>query len=157
MPRGRADLALSRRRGSGYHRVVPLPDEPTDSPAANEGSALTGDPAPTAVAHQPPADGDEVAVPDEQELERVAVPATVRRAPKYGAFITAGALVGALLGFVLVLVTSSPDTASGDGFISFLGGDGTVRILTAGALAVLGGLVGGALAVGADRRSTPRG
>lgn len=134
-----------------------LPDEPTDSPAATEGSTPTDSPAPTVGAHQPPADGGVVAVPDEQELERVAVPATLRRAPKYGAFITAGALVGAILGFVLVLVTASPDTVSGDGFISFLGGDGTVRVVTAGALAVLGGLVGGALAVGADRRSTPRG
>jgi hypothetical protein len=82
--------------------------------------------------------------------------ATVRRAPKFGAFITAGALVGALLGLVLVLVTASPDTVTGDAFISFLGGDGTVRLLTAGAFAVLGGLVGGALAVGADRRSAAR-
>ena len=94
------------------------PDEPTDNPAPSDIPA---------------------AVPDEQELERVAVPATVRRAPKFGAFITTGGLVGALLGLVLALVISSPDTGAGYGFISFLSGYGTVRLLTALAFAVLGG------------------
>ena len=111
------------------------PDEPTDNPAPSDIPA---------------------AVPDEQELERVAVPATVRRAPKFGAFITTGGLVGALLGLVLALVTSSPGAGAGYGFISFLSGDGTVRLLTALAFAVLGGFVGGALAVRADRRSAAR-
>ena len=123
------------------------PDEPTESPAPTDNpAATTGAPNPRPGR----------AVPDEQELERVAVPATVRRAPKFGAFITAGGLVGALLGLVLALVTSSPGTGAGYGFISFLSGDGTVRLLTAGALAVLGGFVGGALAVRADRRSAAR-
>jgi hypothetical protein len=114
---------------------VTAPDEPTDNHAPSDNPA---------------------AVPDEQELERVAVPATVRRAPKFGAFITTGGLVGALLGLVLALVTSSPGAGAGYGFISFLSGDGTVRLLTALAFAVLGGFVGGALAVRADRRSAAR-
>lgn len=128
------------------------PDEPTDNRAPTDNPAATT----AAERSQHERAAGERAVPDEHELERVAVPATVRRAPKFGAFITTGALVGALLGLVLALVTASPDTVGGDGFISFLGGDGTVRLLTAGSLAVLGGLVGGALAVRADRRSAGR-
>ena len=119
------------------------PNDPASTDDANQ----------TAAAQRPQPGA---AVPDELELERIAVLATVRRAPKFGAFITAGALVGALLGLVLVLVTASPDTGTGGAFMPVLGGDGTVRLLTAGAFAVLGGLVGGALAVGADRRSSAR-
>jgi hypothetical protein len=131
---------------------VTAPDEPTDNPAP------TDDPAATTAAERPQRQraAGERAVPDEHELERVAVPATVRRAPKFGAFIATGGLVGALLGLVLALATASPDSVGGDGFISFLGGDGSVRLMTAGALAVLGCLVGGALAIGADRRSAGR-
>jgi hypothetical protein len=132
---------------------VTAPDEPTDSPAPSDDPAAA-----TAAPDLRPRDAvpDERAVPDEQDLERVAVPATVRRAPKFGAFITTGGLVGALLGLVFALVISSPGAGAGHGFISFLSGDGTVRLLATLAFAVLGGFVGGALAVGADRRSTAR-
>jgi hypothetical protein len=95
-------------------------------------------------------------VPDEGELRRVARPATVRRAPKFGAFIGAGALIGAVLGLVLALLTRSSGVDVGTGFIPFLDGAGTVGLETVLALGVLGCLVGGAFAIGADRRSIRR-
>ncbi|MBO3083300.1 histidine kinase [Cellulomonas fengjieae] len=97
-------------------------------------------------------------VPSEAELERVAEPATVRRAPKFSAFITVGALVGIVVALVLVALVRPevPSVADGSGFISFLDGEGAVRTVMAVAGAVLGGLVGGALAVLADRRSVRR-
>ena len=92
-------------------------------------------------------------MPDEGALERVAEPATVRRAPKFRAFVGAGALVGAVLGLVLAFATASNGPTFGDGFISFLGGDGSARLVSASASAVLGCLVGAAIALVADRRS----
>ena len=96
-----------------------------------------------------------VPIPSEAELAQVAEPATVRHAPKFGAFITAGALVGIVVALVLVAVIrpDAPLVADGSGFISFLDGEGAVRTVMGVAGAVLGGLVGGALAVLADRRS----
>ncbi|GEA79989.1 histidine kinase [Cellulomonas uda] len=98
--------------------------------------------------------------PSEDELVRLAVPARVRRAPKYGVFIVAGALVGVVVGLLLTLFlgagsdgTGSSDVASGTGFISFLDGQGSIRLVMGTAGAVVGGFVGGALAVRADRRS----
>lgn len=96
-------------------------------------------------------------VPDEDELLRVAEPASVRRAPKFGAFVTAGVLLGALLGFVVALVTgSSVEQDGGPGFISFLDGQGSARLLVALAGATLGALVAGIAAIVADRRSVRR-
>ena len=87
----------------------------------------------------------------------MAQPATVRHAPKYGAFITAGALVGIVVALVLVAVRPEvPWVADGSGFISFLDGEGAVRTVMAVAGGVLGGFLGGALAVLADRRSVAR-
>jgi hypothetical protein len=139
--------------------------EPTAAPST--GHDASGD-APTAHAEPVPDeaadpllvdDADPVPdeadpVPDEAELARVARPALVRRAPKFGAFVTAGTLAGAVVGLVLALVVGllTPG-AEGTGFISFLDGDGSARLLTALAGAVAGALVGGALAVVADRRS----
>lgn len=98
-----------------------------------------------------------VPVPDEDELLRVAEPASVRRAPKFGAFVTAGVLLGALLGFVVALVTgSSVEQDGGPGFISFLDGQGSARLLVALAGATLGALVAGIAAIVADRRSVRR-
>jgi hypothetical protein len=100
--------------------------------------------------------GEGGGVPDEGELRRVARPATVRRAPKFGAFIGAGVLVGVVLGLVLALLTRGNGPDNGTAFISFLGGDGTVRLESVLAFGVLGCLVGAAFAIGADRRSTRR-
>ncbi|WP_210767617.1 histidine kinase [Cellulomonas humilata] len=107
---------------------------------------------------EPVLDARGVPIPSEQELAAVAEPATVRHAPKYGAFITAGALVGVVVALVLVAIIrpAAPWVSDGSGFISFLDGEGAVRTVMAVAGAVLGGFVGGALAVLADRRSVRR-
>ncbi|WP_421734991.1 histidine kinase [Cellulomonas sp.] len=107
---------------------------------------------------EPVVDARGVPIPSEQELAAVAEPATVRHAPKYGAFITAGALVGIVVALVLVAIIrpAAPWVSDGSGFISFLDGEGAVRTVMAVAGAVLGGFVGGALAVLADRRSVRR-
>jgi hypothetical protein len=99
---------------------------------------------------------DEPTAPDEHELKRVATPATFRRAPKFSVFIGVGALVGAVLGFVVAFLTRGSAVDVGTGFISVLGGDGTVRLETVLALGLLGCLVGGVFAIGADRRSIRR-
>ena len=107
----------------------------------------------------PPAlDARGVPIPAEEELAAVAEPATVRHAPKFGAFITAGALVGIVVGLILtaVIEPALPRAADGSGFISFLDGEGAVRTWMAVAGAVLGGFVGGLVAVLADRRSVRR-
>lgn len=97
-------------------------------------------------------------VPDEATLAGVAEPARVRRAPKIGAFITAGVLLGALIGLVLALVAGpgSDLVADGTAFISILDGQGGARLVCAVAGAVLGGLAGAGAAVAADRRSVRR-
>ena len=107
----------------------------------------------------PPAlDARGVPIPAEEELAAVAEPATVRHAPKFGAFIAAGALVGIVVGLLLTAVVEPalPRPADGSGFISFLDGEGAVRTWKAVAGAVLGGFVGGLVAVLADRRSVRR-
>ena len=104
---------------------------------------------------------DEAAeLPAEDELERVAVPARVRRAPKFGAFIVAGAVVGAVVALLATALVGwlsddagASDVASGQGFISFLDGQGAIRAVMGLTGAVVGGFVGGALASRADRRS----
>ena len=96
----------------------------------------------------------------EEELARVAQPATVRHAPKFGAFITAGALVGIVV--ALVLRRGRPP----GGPAGWPTGPASSRSSTARApcapswpspAAVLGGFVGGLVAVLADRRSVRQG
>ena len=104
---------------------------------------------------EPVLDARGVPIPSEQELAAVAEPATVRHAPRYGAFITAGALVGIVVALILVAIIrpAAPWVSDGSGFISFLDGEGAVRTVMAVAGAVLGGFLGGLVAVLADRRS----
>ena len=123
-----------------------MPNDPQPQPSPDE------TPVP------PELDARGVPIPAEEELAAVAEPATVRHAPKFGAFITAGALVGIIVGLLLTIVIH-PDVAraaDGSGFISFLDGEGAVRTWMAVAGAVLGGFVGGLVAVLADRRSVRR-
>lgn len=103
------------------------------------------------------ADAAESPIPSEDELERTATPATVRRAPKFSAFITFGALGGMVVGLLLTAIVrpENPLVSDGTGFISFLDGEGAVRTVMVVAVGVLGGFVGGALAARADRRSGP--
>ncbi|GEL95932.1 histidine kinase [Cellulomonas composti] len=108
---------------------------------------------------------DEQPVPSEAELQRIAEPARVRRAPKYSVFIGVGAVVGIVVALLLTLFLGEGDeadgaqdgqsssVASGQGFISFLDGQGTIRFVMALTGGVVGGFAGGALAVAADRRS----
>ncbi|GIG40313.1 histidine kinase [Cellulomonas phragmiteti] len=123
-----------------------MPDDPrpADDPRPDGGPAA--DP------------GVAAATPDEAELARVAVPAAVRRAPRYGAFMVAGALVGMVVGLVVVLATSGSSGVTGDdgGVLPFLGGQNGVRWVLAVALGTLGVFAGGAVALVADRRSTRR-
>ncbi|MBD7918539.1 phage holin family protein [Cellulomonas sp. Sa3CUA2] len=96
--------------------------------------------------------------PDEAELARAAVPASVRRAPRYGAFMVAGALVGVVVALVVAFATSHDSGVSSQdgGILPFLGGQNGVRWVLALTGAVVGAFVGGALAVLADRRSLRR-
>lgn len=89
---------------------------------------------------EPPAD------PTPEELERVAVPGAVRRAPRYRAFVLAGALVGLLVAAVVVLV----GPAGGEL------GRGPVLVFVGLTLALVGGL-GGALVAALLDRATRRG
>ncbi|SFJ74415.1 histidine kinase [Cellulomonas sp. KH9] len=131
-----------------------MPDTPRPDDAHDD--TRRDVPAPTAPAAPPPAaprtTGD---VPDEAELVRVAVPATVRRAPRYGAFLVAGALVGMVVGLVVAALTSDGSSGTADGgVLPFLGGENGVRWLLVISLGIVGTLVGGVLALLADRRST---
>ena len=96
-------------------------------------------------------------VPDEALLARTATPGAVRRAPRFGAFIGTGALVGTILGVVLATVLDKGDLAGVDGgVLPFLGGANGARALTALGLAAAGALVGALLALWADTRSLRR-
>ena len=97
-------------------------------------------------------------VPDEEELRRVATPATVRRAPRYRAFVVAGALLGMVVAVTAALVTSA-GSGVGEGSVGvlpFLDGQNGVRVVMAVTGILLGGLVGAGAAVVADRRSVRR-
>jgi hypothetical protein len=117
-----------------HERAVPATEDEPVVPAATDRAGLTEE-APL------PAAGP----PDPGELEAVATPATLRRAPRFGAFLRTGALAGAVVGLVLA--------------IAFTGTEGEARtaaiLLTTAGVAVLGTLVSAGLAVAADRRSRP--
>lgn len=82
--------------------------------------------------------------PDGAELARIATPGTVRRAPRYRAFVAVGVLAGLLLAVPIVLLWPGPATELGRG---------PVVLFTGLTLAVVGGILGAAAAVLADRRS----
>jgi hypothetical protein len=101
---------------------------------------------PDSAAGEPPRGPDEGArgdappagdAPDLAELERVAVPGVVRRAPRYRAFVGAGVLVGLLVTVGLGLATVRPDEPGG-----------LTAVLLAGlGLVTVGGVLGGLVAV----------
>ena len=117
---------------------------------------MPDDPQPTEP-EQSPVTPDEDALPTPEELA-AAPDATVRHAPKFGAFITAGAIVGFVVGLVATALVNPevPLVTDGSGFLPFLDGENAVRTVMAVSGAVLGGFVGGLLAVIADRRSVRR-
>ena len=125
-----------------------MPDDPQPTDPEQE----TPDPGADVQRSGQAADDDALPTPDELAA---APDATVRHAPKFGAFITTGALVGIVVALILVAVVRPevPWVADGSGFISFLDGEGAVRTVMAVAGGVLGGFLGGLAAVLADRRS----
>ena len=81
--------------------------------------------------------------PDEQpEPAPAPVPVRLRRAPRYRAFVLTGALLGALAGIVASLLLGDPDSL-------FSTGTTTGYLAAIGLL--LGGLLGGTVAVLVDR------
>ena len=131
----------------------PQTPQPSQTPQPPQGPEQSSPPEPPA---RPEPDVERPKpVPSEAELQRVATPATVRRAPKVSVFMTLGALVGIVVALVLVQLSAADGTRGSDGagFISFLDGLGSVRFLMGLALGVLGAFVGGAIAVLLDRRS----
>ncbi len=98
-----------------------------------------------------PAPADPRPVPDADRLARVAEPATVRRAPRYRAFVLSGVVVGAVVALVLVLTLGGGDRPEETGVPDV--GSGPVLVFTALTLCLLGALLGGLVALFLDRRS----
>lgn len=78
--------------------------------------------------------------PTPEHLERTAIPARLRRAPRYRAFATTGALLLASIGAAAVLAAGSTPRGGTTLLFVVLGG------------AVLGVILGGVVAVLLDRR-----
>lgn len=127
---------------------APLPDDAstTDAPAgatsaeAVEETAPADEPAAPAVANLDDLDPQQAA-----QIEAVVVDARVRRAPKFGAFIATGVVLGAVLGFLLSKIVGAVRHDPTN--------SGATAFFTALSLAMLGALISGYLAVRADRRS----
>ena len=95
-------------------------------------------------------------VPSEDQLLRTAIPAAVRHAPRYGAFLTTGAIAGLVVGLLLAVLLGDGSVTSTGGVLPFLGGSNGPRLLSALSGAVLGLGIGAGLALWADRRSLRR-
>lgn len=121
---------------TGPHRderpAEPAPDRPV------------GPGGPVAGPDRAPADGTDVPTPE--ELDRVAEPGTMRRAPRYRAFVVTGALLGLVVAAVVVLV----GPAGGEL------GRGPVLVFVGLTLALVGGLGGALVAALADRATRRR-
>lgn len=130
------------------------PDEPvTPAPVPEGALAHDASPAPDEPAG-PIAPGSDV--PDEETLARIAEPALVRRAPRFGAFIGYGAVLGFVVGVVLAIALDRGDLVAageGGGVLPFLGGSNGARLVTGIGLAGVGAIVGAVLALWADARS----
>lgn len=88
-----------------------------------------------------PAPDDDATLPSPEELRDVAEPAVVRRAPRYRAFVLAGALVGVLVAVVLVLVVPGDQAL----------GRGPVLVFVALTAVAVTALLGAVVAVLVDR------
>ncbi len=109
---------------------------PDSAPGASRsGDAARGDGSPDDAAQTSD-------TPDLAELERIAVPGVVRRAPRYRAFIAAGAVVGVLVTLGLGLATVRPDEPGGL----------TAVLLVGLGLVTVGGVLGGLVAVLVESR-----
>ncbi|ANC31564.1 hypothetical protein [Isoptericola dokdonensis] len=130
--------------------VPDAPDTPDAVPATTVGPAEPGPARSGAAATARPA-GDQVQ-DDAQDDVVLVDPARVRRAPRYRAFFTLGAVVGVIVGVVLGVWFTGIGTEQGSGLLKpgvyvsvVVLGSVTFFVLLAGALAVL-----------ADRRSLRR-
>ncbi len=89
---------------------------------------------------EPPPSAD--AEPEQPPPAQEPVPVRLRRAPRYRAFVLTGAFLGALAGIVASLLLGDPDslfsTTTTTGYLAAIG-------------LLLGGLLGGTVAVLADR------
>lgn len=94
-----------------------------------------------------PAQPELTDVPSAEELSRIAIPATVRRAPRYRAFVVAGAVLGLLVAVVVVLLGLTRAASGTDPRV------GVVLGFVGAALALVGAALGAVLAVLVDRRS----
>jgi hypothetical protein len=132
--------------------------EPDDGAVLDE-SAPIAEVVPAEAEPRGPTAADAPALPDEEMLARIAAPALVRRAPKYGAFIGYGALLGFVVGVVLAIALDRGDLVAageGGGVLPFLGGSNGARLVTGFGLAGVGAVVGALLALWADARSGRR-
>lgn len=129
----------------------PTAEDPTAEESASEASAALDDP--TAGQPTPRPASDQRPVPDAAELAQIAEPTTVRRAPRYRAFVLTGVIVGAVLAFVLVLVFGGDDRPGGSATGALDVGSGPVLIFTALTLCLVGALLGALVALLLDRRS----
>jgi hypothetical protein len=122
--------------------AVPATEATTEPAAETAAQAAAG--IDTGPAEAPTDARDEV--PDEATLADIAEPAQLRHAPKIGSFITAGVLVGAVVGWLLAVLGAGTSGEAKTGAI----------LLTTAGLAALGAVVGAGLAALADRRSVRR-
>ena len=120
------------RRGRGVqaaHRLMPVSDAKVPDDSVPDHHVRDGE-----------GRADASGSPSAEELERMALPATLRRAPRLGRVLGTGIGVGALLGIVLGL--SLPNSTGV--------GRGMVAILVGLGFALIGGLAAGAVATRLD-------
>ncbi|WP_051274953.1 hypothetical protein [Cellulomonas sp. URHD0024] len=132
--------------------TVPVDPEPATPVTSEPATPVTSEPASPVTSESPPRDTERLPTPEELTAAR---DATIRHAPKFGAFIAAGAIVGFLLALIVTAIVrpTIPRASDGSGFLPFLDGENAVTTVLALTGAVVGGFVGGLLAVLADRRS----
>lgn len=130
---------------------TPTPDvnEPPSTPGPAE-SPTPDAPAASGTPAASPGDANDGVRGDEVEIESVIDPATIRRAPRYKAFFTTGALVGIVVGLCIGITWLGSPASSG---VLKPGVYLTVVVLGTTTLTTL---VAGALAIWADKRSLRR-
>ncbi|MFE4466964.1 hypothetical protein ACFRCR_17800 [Oerskovia sp. NPDC056781] len=137
--------------------VNATPDGPVPAASPETGAAVPAaparltTPAATDAASTDPRDANDGGIRgDEVEIDSMIDPTTIRRAPRYKAFFTTGALVGVVLGLCLGITwLGSPESRG----VLKPGVYLTVVVLGTTTLTTL---VAGALAIWADKRSLRR-
>lgn len=132
------DRIISAQVGSGSvssqdsDPTEPLPDDVTPNPVVP-----TGDPS------SAPEAAPDGATPAPEALALIAERVVVRRAPRFGAFVRTGVLIGAVIGLLVAATPRSAPEANRTAAV----------IISVLAVALLGALLGAAFAVIADRLS----